>query len=118
MTSQTSNPFSTGGGGQFFEAKVQASFVLHLLIGGRVQALIKMREEQPSWRRQAGSVKIRIREAESTGKLVIEAVLAEADFEITSPLKLRNDKQGESRIIQERRLVISQTAWAEIRDPA
>ena len=41
---------------------------------GRVQALIKMREEQQSWRRQAGSVKIRIQEAESTGKLVIEAI--------------------------------------------
>ena len=41
---------------------------------GRVQALIKMREEQQSWRRQAGSVKMRIHEAESTGKLVIEAI--------------------------------------------
>jgi len=41
---------------------------------GRVQSLIKMREEQQSWRRQAGSVKIRIHEAESTGKLVIEAI--------------------------------------------
>ncbi|MBW1852901.1 MAG: ATP-binding cassette domain-containing protein, partial [Deltaproteobacteria bacterium] len=41
---------------------------------GRVKALIKMREEQQSWRRQAGSVKIRIQEAESTGKLVIEAI--------------------------------------------
>ncbi len=41
---------------------------------GRVQALIKMREEQQSWRRQAGSVKIRIQKAESTGKLVIEAI--------------------------------------------
>ena len=41
---------------------------------GRVNALIKMREEQQSWRRQAGSVKIRIQEAESTGKLVIEAI--------------------------------------------
>jgi len=41
---------------------------------GRVQALIKMREEQQAWRRQAGSVKIRIQEAESTGKLVIEAI--------------------------------------------
>ena len=41
---------------------------------GRVQALIKMREEQQAWRRQAGSVKIRIQETESTGKLVIEAI--------------------------------------------
>ena len=41
---------------------------------GRVKALIKMREEQQSWRRQAGSAKIRIQEAESTGKLVIEAI--------------------------------------------
>ena len=40
---------------------------------GRVQALIKMREEQQSWRKQAGSVKMQIQEAEATGKLVIEA---------------------------------------------
>jgi len=39
MTSQVANPFSTGGGGPFFEAKVQASFLLHLLIGGRVPCL-------------------------------------------------------------------------------
>ena len=39
MSSVVSNPFSTGGGGQFFEAKVQASFLLHLLIGGRVPCL-------------------------------------------------------------------------------
>lgn len=41
---------------------------------GRVQALMKMREEQQSWRTQAGSAKIRIHEAETTGKLVIEAI--------------------------------------------
>lgn len=39
MSSQSSSPFSTGGGGQFFEAKVQASFLLHLLIGGRIPCL-------------------------------------------------------------------------------
>jgi hypothetical protein len=39
MNSNVSNPFSTGGGGQFFEAKVQASFLLHLLIGGRIPCL-------------------------------------------------------------------------------
>ncbi len=39
MISQISNPFSTGGGGQFLEAKVPASFVLQLLIGGRVPSL-------------------------------------------------------------------------------
>jgi hypothetical protein len=39
MSSQISNPFSTGGGGGFFEAKVQASFLLQLLIGGRVPCL-------------------------------------------------------------------------------
>ncbi len=39
MISHISNPFSTGGGGLFFEAKVQASFVLHLLIGGRIPCL-------------------------------------------------------------------------------
>jgi hypothetical protein len=36
---EISNPFSTGGGGQFFEAKVQASFLLPLLIAGRVPCL-------------------------------------------------------------------------------
>ena len=41
---------------------------------GRVQALTRMREEQQSWRMRAGSVKIRIPEAETTGKLVIEAI--------------------------------------------
>lgn len=40
---------------------------------GRVRALMKMREEQQAWRRQAGKVRIRIQEAERTGKLVIEA---------------------------------------------
>ena len=39
MSSEVSNPFSSGGGGSFFEAKVQASFLLHLLIGGRVPCL-------------------------------------------------------------------------------
>ena len=39
MTSEISNPFSTGGGGQFFEAKVQASFLLLMLVGGRVPCL-------------------------------------------------------------------------------
>jgi hypothetical protein len=39
MPSEISNPFSVGGGGQFFEAKVQASFLLPLLIGGRVPCL-------------------------------------------------------------------------------
>jgi len=39
VTSEVASPFSTGGGGQFFEAKVQASFLLHLLIGGRVPCL-------------------------------------------------------------------------------
>lgn len=34
-----SNPFSAGGGGQFFEAKVQASFLLPLLIAGRIPCL-------------------------------------------------------------------------------
>jgi hypothetical protein len=39
MTSEISNPFSVGGGGPFFEAKVQASFLLPLLIAGRVPCL-------------------------------------------------------------------------------
>lgn len=40
---------------------------------GRVRALIKMRAEQEAWRRQTGAARIRIQEAERTGKLVIEA---------------------------------------------
>ena len=39
VSTEVSNPFSTGGGGQLFESKVQASFLLHLLIGGRVPCL-------------------------------------------------------------------------------
>lgn len=39
MSSEVYNPFSTGGGGHFFEAKVQASFLLNLLIGGLVPCL-------------------------------------------------------------------------------
>lgn len=39
MTSHVSNPFSTGQGGPHFEAKVQASFLLYLLIGGRLPCL-------------------------------------------------------------------------------
>jgi ATP-binding cassette subfamily F protein uup len=40
---------------------------------GRVSALMKLREEQQAWRRQTGTSRIRIQEAERTGKLVIEA---------------------------------------------
>lgn len=40
---------------------------------GRVRALKKMREKQQARRNQAGSVNIRFQEAESTGKLVVEA---------------------------------------------
>ncbi|HIJ56410.1 MAG TPA: ATP-binding cassette domain-containing protein [Deltaproteobacteria bacterium] len=40
---------------------------------GRVRALMKMREAQQAQRRQTGGVRIQIQEAESTGKLVIEA---------------------------------------------
>ena len=40
---------------------------------GRVRALMKMREAQQAWRSKAGSAKIRIHEAEASGKLVIEA---------------------------------------------
>ena len=40
---------------------------------GRVRALIKMREAQQTQRGQTGRARIRIQEAESTGKLVIEA---------------------------------------------
>jgi hypothetical protein len=39
VTSEVANPFSTGGGGPFFEAKVQACFLLHLLISGQVPCL-------------------------------------------------------------------------------
>lgn len=41
---------------------------------GRVQALFRMRDEQQSWRKQVGNVKMQVQEAEATGKLVIEAV--------------------------------------------
>jgi ATP-binding cassette subfamily F protein uup len=40
---------------------------------GRVQALLRLRAEQQSWRKQAGNVQMQIQEAEATGKLVIEA---------------------------------------------
>jgi len=40
---------------------------------GRVQALIKLREEQQAWRKQLGAARITIQEADQTGKLVIEA---------------------------------------------
>lgn len=40
---------------------------------GRVRVLIKMREAQQARRKQTGSARIKIQEAESTGKLVIEA---------------------------------------------
>jgi ABC transport system ATP-binding/permease protein len=39
---------------------------------GRVQALMKMREEQQAWRRQMGEARITIQEADKTGKLVVE----------------------------------------------
>jgi len=39
VSTELASPFSTGGGGPFFEAKVQAGFLLHLLIGGRVPCL-------------------------------------------------------------------------------
>lgn len=40
---------------------------------GRVRALMKMRAEQHAWRRQTGTARIQIHEAERTGKLVVEA---------------------------------------------
>jgi len=40
---------------------------------GRVRALMKMRAEQHSWRRQTGTARIQIHEAGRTGKLVVEA---------------------------------------------
>jgi ABC transport system ATP-binding/permease protein len=40
---------------------------------GRVRALIKMREEQRSWRMKSGVAKITVQEAVTSGKLVIEA---------------------------------------------
>lgn len=41
---------------------------------GRVRALMKMREEQQALRAQTGNVRMEIEEAESSGKLVIEAL--------------------------------------------
>jgi len=67
---------------------------------GRVQALIKMREEQESLRRQAGNVKLRIHEAESTGKLVIEAIRVSHGFSEKTLIKdfsvkiVRGDRIG------------------------
>jgi ATP-binding cassette subfamily F protein uup len=67
---------------------------------GRVQALIKMREEQQSWRMRAGSVKIRIPEAETTGNLVIEAIGVSHGFGEKTLIKdfsvkiLRGDRIG------------------------
>jgi ATP-binding cassette subfamily F protein uup len=40
---------------------------------GRVRALIAMRKEQQAWRKQPGNARIEIRQAEQTGRLVIEA---------------------------------------------
>jgi ABC transport system ATP-binding/permease protein len=40
---------------------------------GRVRALMELRKAQQAWRTQAGNVRIKIQEAERTGKLVIEA---------------------------------------------
>jgi hypothetical protein len=36
---QLSNPFSTGGGGEHFEAHIQASFVVLMLTGGYAPCL-------------------------------------------------------------------------------
>jgi len=40
---------------------------------GRVRELLKMRKKQQAWRRQTGNARIKIQEAERTGKIVIEA---------------------------------------------
>mgnify|MGYP003970653397 FL=1 len=40
---------------------------------GRVQALLKMREEKRDWRRRVGTARMQVYEAERTGKLVVEA---------------------------------------------
>jgi ATP-binding cassette subfamily F protein uup len=67
---------------------------------GRVQALIKMREEQQSWRKQADRVEIHIQDAESTGKLVIEAIGVSHGFGEKTLIKdfsvkiLRGDRIG------------------------
>lgn len=40
---------------------------------GRVRALMELRKAQQAWRTQAGNVRLKLQEAERTGKLVIEA---------------------------------------------
>lgn len=42
MTSDPSNPFSTGGGGVNFETRIQASFLLALLVSGKIPCLLNV----------------------------------------------------------------------------
>ena len=79
MSSVDSNPFSTGGGGQFFEAKVQASFLLNLLIGGRVPCL-------PSGRIQ--SVRLQAKQAGyDTDDVVVTILSSAAEHKLLAQVK-------------------------------
>ncbi len=67
---------------------------------GRVRALMRMREERRAWRDRLGTVRMRVQEAERTGKLVIEADRISRAWEGTpvfhdfSTLIVRGDKIG------------------------
>ena len=67
---------------------------------GRVRALKKMREAYRTRRRKAGNVRLRIQEAERTGKLVIEAREVGCSFDATPIIKdfstviMRGDRVG------------------------
>ncbi len=67
---------------------------------GRVRALMRMREERRAWRDRLGTVRMRVQEAERTGKLVIEADRISYAWEKTpvfrdfSTLIVRGDKIG------------------------
>lgn len=67
---------------------------------GRVRALIKLREERRARREQTGTVRMRIQEAQRTGKLVLEATgisFGYDDTPLINPLSftvMRGDKVG------------------------
>jgi ATP-binding cassette subfamily F protein uup len=67
---------------------------------GRVRALLKMREEQRSWRMKSGVSRITLQDAVSSGKLVIEATDISHGFHVKPVIKnfstviIRGDRIG------------------------
>ncbi len=96
MSTKLSNPSSTGNLGGFFEAKVQAAFLLHILIGGRLPCLpfgkvesIRLQAKQAGFATDDAVVTIQM-EASQRCRLLAQikhnAAITENDLEFAATL--------------------------------